>query len=274
MMPWPLNRNLPPAQHVFHTWRDTALQAKGAANGGGAELSIVVHATGTGTPGVPFAAGEVPTIGLPLLMEFKCFPDTGALGLNLLDASIALNSSSLPNFRAYSNGGVNSSGQVVTVDPDQATVATGGFNPSSIPPGQPTLPAENTFYIGQMDLVIRVSRMHSLWIDTRSANAAYAHAVLEPRAADQPAGTQIVLAFRGATAVSPALLSDAGFLDAYGDASTPNVVTFFHGDPSWKDSPSVLDGARFIQVRASFLSNAATGLSPTLSGLGLAFFKP
>ena len=26
-------------------------------------------------------SGQVPTIGLPLMMEFRCYPDSGALGL-------------------------------------------------------------------------------------------------------------------------------------------------------------------------------------------------
>ncbi len=274
MMPWPLNRNLPPNQHRFYTWRDTSLQATAGSNGTGAELGIVVAATGQGTPGVPYAAGDVPTIGLPLLMEFKCFADANTLGVNALDASIAVNTTTVPNFRAFSDGGVNSSGQTIVVDPDLETVATGGFNPNSSPPGQRTLGVENTFYVGQMDLVVRVSRLHSVWIDTTSVNAAYAPPVVEPAAADQPAGTRIVLAFRGATAATSTVQSNANALDAYGEALVQNSVTFFHNDASWKDTPGAIDGARLVQVRATFISNAATGLSARVSALGLSFRNP
>ncbi|HEV8111190.1 MAG TPA: Ig-like domain-containing protein [Planctomycetota bacterium] len=274
MMPWPLNRHLPPNQHRFYTWRDTSIQATGADAGGGAELGIVVAATGLGTPGVPYPAGHVPTIGLPLLMEFKCFPDGHSVGLNALDASIAVNSTSVPNFRAFSAGGINSSGQQVFVDPDAELVASGGFNPNSVPPGQHTLGVENTFYIGQMDLVVRVSRLHSVWIDTSSSNSAYAPPVVEPAAADQPAGTQVVLAFRGATFASASVQSDASLLDAYGEAAAPGSVTFFHGDDTWKSSLAAIDGARFVQLRATFVSNAESGRAPSISALGLAFQNP
>jgi len=271
MMPWPMNRNLPPSQHAFYTWRNTALQAQGGAEGTGAELGIVVAVQGTGTPGVPYPAGAVPSVALPLLMEFKCFPDQNAVGLNLLDASLAINASSTPNFRAFSAGGTDSSGVPIAIDPDQETAATGGFNPASNPPGQRTLGVENVFYLGQMDLVVRVSRLHSVWIDTGSAGASYAPPVLEPAASGQPAGTQVVLAFRGATAASPQVLSDAGLLDPYGESLTPNSVTFLNADPSWKGDISAIDGARFVQVRATFLSNAETGDIAELSAMGLAF---
>jgi hypothetical protein len=274
MMPWPLNRNLPADQFSYYTWRDTSLLARKAPNGAGAELAIVVEATGSGTAGVPYPAGQVPTIGLPLLMEFKCFPEASAIGLNALDANLAINSSPGPCFRAFSTGGTNSSGITVLVDPDLQTVAQGGFNPSSNPPGLSTLPIENTFYLGQMDLVVRVSRVHSVWIDSRLANTIYVPPVVEPFAGVQPPGTQVQLAFRGAVAAIASVQRDASSLDAYGDSSVPGAVGYFHGDPGWKSSIAQLNGARLVQVRASFVSNAATGLEPEMKALGLAFAEP
>jgi hypothetical protein len=275
MMPYPLNRAIPPAEFQYYTWRDTALQAQGAPNGAGAELAIVTQVLGSGTPGQPYAAGQVPSIGLPLLMEFDCFPDAGALGLNAFDVSLAINSSPSPNFRAFSSGGIDSNGQPVSVDPDTSLVATGGFNPNSNPPGRATLPAENTFYIGQMDLVVRVSRLNTVWIDTQSANPSYAAtAVLEPQPAHRPPGTQVVLAYRGASSVSPALVANAAALDAYGEPISPaDSVAYFNADNSWKSSLAVLDGARFAQLRATLVSNARSGAAPSISGLGLAFTR-
>ncbi len=277
MMPFPWNRNLPISQHTFYTWRDTALQAKGAPVPPGAELAIVIQVLNLGgagglTPGTPYGPGTVPTIGLPLLMEFRCFPDQTALGLNSFDINIAINSSSLPNFRAFSTGGTNSSGTPVVRDPDLQSVATGGFNPNSNPPGQPTIPVDNAFYIGQMDLIIRLSRAHSIWFNSGSATVVYSTPVVEPRDVDQPSGTQIQLAYRGATTVSGNAAVTATSLDFYGEPQTGGgTVTYLNNDTTWKSSLSQLQGARFFQVRITFVSNAETLLAPELSALGFAF---
>ncbi|MCC6408404.1 MAG: hypothetical protein IT453_14660, partial [Planctomycetes bacterium] len=72
MQPWPLNRQLPAgASPSYYTWRDTALQTLGAPNGYGAETSKFVEVMHVGTAGVPYSKDHVPTIGLPLLMEFR-----------------------------------------------------------------------------------------------------------------------------------------------------------------------------------------------------------
>jgi len=65
-----------------------------------------------------------------------------------------------------------------------------------------------------MGLVVRVSRMHSIWLDSALASAQWSTAV-EPNDAQQPAGSELQLAFRGANAVANAnLTTDAAFLDA------------------------------------------------------------
>jgi hypothetical protein len=295
IMPYPLNRDLPVAQYQYYTWRDTALLARGAFNGPGAELPIVcttVLGQGLSCFGCPFTgfggSNPVPSIGLPLLMEFRCFPDSGALGLNRLDVNFAVNSSAKPNFRAFSTGGVNSSGQTIVVNPDLETVAHGGFNPNSNPPGAPTLGIENTVYLGEMDLVLRVSRMHSIWLDTQMIAPTYVAPVVEPRAADQPAGTQVELHFRAATAVLPPganIATDANFVDCYGDpalcssgttcplqvCSANGIPTFLQNDGTWRQSVTEIATARWFQARVTFVSNTETSLSPTLSALGFAY---
>ncbi|MFN0008560.1 MAG: Ig-like domain-containing protein [Planctomycetota bacterium] len=279
MMPYPLNRNLPVSQHKYYTWRDTALQAKGVPvqpqGGQGAELAIVIQVLNLPVlVGTPYPEGLVPTIGLPLLMEFRCFPDAEALGLNSFDINIAINSSSIPNFRAFSTGGNNSSGVPVPRDPDLMPTALGGFNPNSNPPGLPTIPVDNVFYIGQMDLVIRISRAHTIWFNSQSPTPIYSPPVIEPRASDQPSGSGIELAFRGGTIVTGAITTSALALDAYGEVplnSGNGTVTFLNNDDKWKNSINQIQGARFFQVRITFVSNAETSLSPTLSALGFAF---
>lgn len=296
IMPWPLNQNGPVSSYDYYTWRDTAILAKGAnGDSPGAELRIVcsvVFGLGAGCFSCPYINSQVPSIGLPILMEFRCFPDSGSLGLNALDINLAVNSSARPNFRAYSTGGVNSSGNAVTVNPDLTDIATGGFNPTSTPPGAATLAVDNTVYLGEMDLVLRISRAHSIWLDTTIAAPTYLAPVVEPRDVDQPAGTRIDLAYRGAITVTPTtanLLRDATFVGPYGDSafcpvanppagSCPvnsgtcnGTVTFFQNSSTWRTSLSQLNGAKFFQYRLTFVSNTETGLTPTLSALGFAF---
>lgn len=271
IMPWPLNRGLPLDRFERTTWRDTALQVTAAPNGTGAELGIVNQTSGTGTAGQPYAAGSVPSIGLPLLMEFRCYPDNNTLGLNSFDVSLANAVSPRPNFRAFSTGGISTSG-VVLRDPDLQTVATGGFNPNSTPsPGAATPPLDNAFYIGAMDLVVRVSRSHTIWIDAGAATTEWA-TTAEFSGAEQPAGTEVVFAFRGASSIANgALTTDAGMLDPYGDATSGAQPTFFQSDASWKSDAGVLSGSRYLQARVSFVANAATNATPKMSAFGIAW---
>ena len=306
IMPFPLNRNIPISQYNYYTWRDTAVLAKGGNSVGGspgAELRIVctiIYGGTLGCMGCPYgpstSSNPPPTIALPLLMEYRCYPDSGALGLNALDVNFAINSSAQPNFRAYSTGGTNTAGNQVLINPDLEALAHGGFNPTSTPPGATTLSADNTVYLGEMDLVLRVSRMYSIWLDTQFLTPTFLPPVIEPRQSDQPTGTSIQLNYRGAIAVSPAganIATDANFIDAYGNATlcpqspplpcptalctTNGTVTFF-GSPAfsgWRSSVTDLNtglhNAKFFQVRVTFLSNTDTNLSPTVSALGFAF---
>ena len=293
MMPFPLNRGIPASQFRYYTWRDTSIQAKGGLpDSPGAELAVVCNVLFGGpspTPGVgcnigrPYPINQVPTVGLPILMEFKTFPDDGALGLNSFDVSFAVNSSARPNFRAFSTGGVNSSGQVIEVDPDLEQTASGGFNPNSTPPGASTPAADNTFYMGQLDLVLRISRAHSIWFNSGFPvnQVTYGPPVLEPRPEQQPDGTAIELAFRGAANVTatPATNDrDASKFDFYGEpivtGTTPAFTVAYFGDNTWKSTISAINGAPRFQTRITFLSNPQTNLSPTLSSLAFAYSSP
>jgi hypothetical protein len=289
MMPWPMNRTIPQANWVRYTWRDTAVTAVGAPNGQGVDTAILLGLTGTGKAGV-YPANKVPTIGLPLLMEFRCYPDDSAFGFNGFKINIAVNSSARPAFRAFSTGGVLKSTAIVKVDPDNEPDAKGGINPNTGAPTGPGTEIDPSFYPGQADFVVRVNRIHSIWFDTVAFTAKYFPPVVEPPAQLQPAGTQVVIAFRGATNVTtgtgtPPPSKDATKYDFYGDpVGTPFQVNFQLGptgqpDTTWKSDITKLNntvpnnGARFIQYRASLISNPDTKLTPTLSALGLAFLK-
>jgi hypothetical protein len=304
VMPYPLNETIPVSQYRYYTWRDTTLLAKGAVdpNMPGAEVPINVGLSGTGIAGCPFTNifGEnpAPSVALPLLMEFRCFPDATALGLNALDVNSANPAPvSRPNFRAFSTGGSNSSGQQVHINPDLEGQAHGGFNPSSVPPGGATPGLDNTVYLGEMDLVLRISRMHSIWLDSGLNAPTYLAPVIEPSTANQPLGTSIDLDYRAATVMTPptaGIATDANLIDAYGNPTlcpfvptmahpcnfTPcglngttstGIPTFLNGDGTWRNSISNITGAKLFQVRVTFVSNTDTNLSPTLSALGFAF---
>lgn len=296
MMPFPLNRGIPADQFRYWTWRDTSVLAKGGLpDSPGAELAVVCNVLFGGVstvPGVgcnvgrPYGLNNVPTVGLPILMEYKTFPDDGALGLNSFDVSFAVNSSSRPNFRAFSTGGVNQSGQVIEKDPDLEATASGGFNPSGN--GIPTPPADNTFYIGQLDLVLRISRAHSIWFNSGFPvnQVSYGPPVIEPRPEQQPDGTSIQLDFRGAANVTnnggtAPNDRDAAKFDFYGDpipltpgSGTLSFTVAFFGDNTWKSSIAAINGAPRFQTRITFLSNPQTNLSPTLTSLAFAYSSP
>jgi len=308
MLPFPLNRSSAPP--VTYTWRDTAVLAVGGPHGVGIPLFIeassplfLENLRGTVAP-----AGQVPSFGLPLLIEYKCFPSDIGLGLNPLDISLAVNSSALPSFRAYSTGGVNQVGVEVRRNPDTEVVAQGGFNPRSRPPGRPTGRGDdNAFYIGQLDVVTRLSRVHSVWIDTRHEDPDYVDPVVLPGTVDQPAGTQVIVEYRGAegfvlgdldVALGQAIDErafpfDARHLNAYGDvfalipvnrpgfnANTheilgserfPGGVQYLDGVATWSSDIDLIDGARYLQLRITFVSNIETGLGPVLSAIGIPY---
>ena len=288
MMPFPLNRSGAPRSTFL--WRDTgsAGASTSAINIGGIPLNIEV-ANGIGSFETTIVtAVPIPTIALPLLMEFRCFPSSTGVGLNALDVSIANALSTAPNFRAYSSGGANTSGKPVKKNPDQEFVPSGGFNPFSLPPGQPTTTdADNVFYLGSIDTVVRVSRGLTCWIDTKSGvlGSNYLSPVIEPDPRFFPEGTSVLLEFRGAddfsgSAAQPNYIPfDAASMDWYGDirrikvGGPGGIIEFFNDDLTWYREISKLNGARYLQTRISFFNNVDSRQTAELSAIGIAFIK-
>jgi len=270
LMPYPLNKSGGP--YRTYVWRDTGVVERAAPGGAGVPLDIEtgppLELYAAGQEGTVFGAGRVRTIGLPLLMEFRCFPSDTGLGLNPLAVALAINSSANPHFRALSAGGVDRNGNVVPKNPDLEPVPTGAFNPVSLPPGRPSRPVDNVSYRGQVDVVVRVSRAHTAWIDTGLSAPDYVPPVVE---AFTPEATRILLDFRGAVGFAgPSNPFDAEQIDAYG-AVRQGGVSFLGGSAAWSQDISAADGARYLQVRVTFLNDVARGLSPELDTLGLAF---
>jgi hypothetical protein len=320
-MHYPLNQG-DPSTWFYWTWRDTAVLATGGAGSVGIEPGIVAYGlTGLTTQGMGDptycgtagpegdlegkianatpTTGDIPSIYLPLLMDFKCFPSAGGVSLNALD----LNSSTaalFPFFTLYSGGGTDTTGAAVQKFPDQEAVPTYGFNenPQWGPEGTPTGGGWESNRLNQRaDFVVRITRVPTVWFDATAA-ATFATPIVLPNNADQPTGTSIVLAFRSASAIVNSganppnvIMTDANSLNAYGDqpplaAASPQIyvgtentsVTFLGGDKSWKNSIQQINGSRFFQLRLTFVNNpmlpGQPGLSPVLDGLGVAWTLP
>jgi hypothetical protein len=279
--PWPMNRGVPRSQFKYWTWRDTAVTPVAAPNGSGADTRRLMQ---VGSPGLSnfYPVDEVPTIALPLLMEFRTYHDAGSTGQNGFKIAIAINSSARPYFRTFSTGWVYNN-TTTLVHPDTQTTGAGGLNPNT---GNTTWPQDNAFYYGQADFIVRVSRLHTIWLDNLGAST-YAAPVLEPPGSEQPSGTQVLVAYRGAAGFPSGpsgAWENASNLSPYGDSYTalqhgklnspglPAFTVAFHPTSDWTPDLSALDGAQYVQARFTLISNAETQLTPTLSGLGLAAF--
>ena len=308
MLAMPMNQNLPASEQVTFTWRDTSILGRGgltstglsAQDGVPYEREVALFGLnacqgqvyGADAAGTPHAG--VRSIGLPLLMEFSCFP-SNAISLNNFDVSIAINSSNQPFFRAFSTGGFNASGNAITKDPDNQVSPTGGFNGNPALPGgigAKTPPRDPTVYIGQLDLVIRISRVYTVMLNSLQTTPDYVSLVQEPDPADQPDGTEIQYAYRGHLAqLEGGAPLDTRFqvgesMSVYGDISyqplldfgdqcnpsLPDAIEVFNPTlPEWSEDLDTIDGHAFAQLRMTFVGNLETELIPSLSAVGLAY---
>jgi hypothetical protein len=247
----------------------------------------------------------LPTAALPLLIEHRTYP-TETLALINFDIVISNGSSKDPSHRAFSTGGYNTVGAAVVKNPDLETQPTGGFQGltgQGLPPLGATTPGlDNTVYFGQVDFVVRISRAFSTPIDANGQpDPTYTTVVIEPSATSQPLGTQVSLAFRGHDTLIPlppapptpvpsgSQILVGAFLDVYGEQTPPtglttctgtapnlaaqstNFTPFVFNSPTWRSSITQLANIRYVQHRITFINNTDSGLSPTLSSIGVAF---
>lgn len=328
LLPFPMNTDVSPDNFRYFTWRDTAIQTRGGQSGIGAPLyqwhillgiPLPMMDDGMGACILPlplfYPNTQIQTAALPLMTEFRCFPDDGASSVNTFDVSLAISFSTRPYFRAFSAGGVNTNGDSVQVNPDLQAVSNGGYNPFSTPiPGVPTYGRDNLVYLGAMDFVVRVSRSYSVWwpieenVNNTFPTSSFSPPTVEPGPSEQPLGTSIQIAVRGASTLAPLTGSMAGEptfdirsvatqFDPYGNYYVYNVDTCFPGTnqypwqlhdaasannqigflPSagdaWHEDMSGINNANYYQMRVSFVSNTQTGLSPSLSALALTWTK-
>ncbi|QDU68789.1 Ig-like domain-containing protein [Engelhardtia mirabilis] len=306
-MPW--NDGLSESDKTFFTWRDTAVQTfgnvddSGALLGGGvptfqeaAILGLLIPPGDVWGPGIPDTGPinpiGVPSPGLPLLMEYRCYP-TESISLNAFDMSMAVAVAPVPHFRAFSTGGTNTTGQVVIKDPDLQSDPTGGFDTTAGNEGQPTIARDDMFYMGQMDIVIRTSRVYTILMDAEQQPTfalgtkpyVYEAMVMRPSPSEQPVGTSVIPAWRGQNIVSlnahPAMI-DGTQMDVFGEPEmgplgdpmgTPLNNPFPWSDPTWHDSLSDMNGLRFVQSRLTFIGNTKSGVTASLDSYGLAFSR-
>ncbi|MHC4378019.1 MAG: Ig-like domain-containing domain, partial [Planctomycetota bacterium] len=262
MLAMPMNQNLPLSEFETYTWRDTAILGLGGLSSNG----ITSSANGVpfdsevnngltddcyggvyGTIFLPPDFQGIRSIGLPLLMEFSCFP-SNTVSLNTFDVSQAVQNFNSPFFRAFSTGGFDANGNAIKKDPDNQPSPTGGFNGvagGAIPLGAATDPRDNTVYLGQLDLVIRISRAYTVMIDSGNDLPDYAEVVLEPAPAEQPDGTSVQLAYRGHAAATGPLdprFLDGGLLSVYGDISyAPLILPPLCEAPDPEAAPEIFD---------------------------------
>ena len=270
LMPWPMNRTIPPSQKRYYTWRDTGLRTRGGPSNIGIDglrwfennpevalplqPDITVGSEVCDDPMAPpifhpfYSPEQIQSIGLPLLVEVRCFSDLGASGVNLFDTNVApppAYTGLQPYFRAFSSGGFPSgTDEALIVNPEFEDLANGGFDPSSVPPGAPTPGLDNTVYLGALDFVVRTSQSHSVWWEVLDAdgqtttsglinNPTFNPPTLEPRPELMPTGTSVEVSFRGATGVdasTPGAEQEPAFqvrqaatmLDRYGDHYVDN----------------------------------------------------
>lgn len=272
-----------PAFSQSFTWRDTSIPQDflgGATNSvGSPNLQYLID---NGLNFVNWLPEEVPSVGLSLLMRFRCYPQADRLGLNLFTTTQMQPSSALPAFRLFSAGGQDGSGEWFRVQPDNpaqgGTAPSGGFQPGG---GRTPTQFDTLIYWMNADFVVRVSRVYTHWFDMGNVfNVGDLRGViLEPENPEQPTGTSVIVEYRGSVAVShptnplttpsPLTTADAPF-DGYGDAiaglgsvSTPS---------GWTQSLASLEGQQFkyFQLRFTFIANADLAVQPRVDGFGFA----
>lgn len=264
------------------TWRDTGIPQSFVGGAGGAGSPNGQYQVDFGLSGPYWQPEQVPSVGLSLLMRFRCYPQADRLGLNLFTTTKMQPASALPAFRLFSAGGQDGSGKWFRVQPDNP--AQGGTAPSGgfLPGGSRTPTQFDTLiYWMNADFVVRVSRTYTHWFDMGNVlNAGGLQgAILEPENPDQPPGTSMIVEYRGSLQVdhggnplllpSPLSTADNPF-DGYGDATLGIGSVSTPGD--WTQNFADLEGQqyKFFQVRLTFIANADLGVAPTLDGFGVA----
>jgi len=231
-----------------------------------------------------YPVGEAPSIALPLLAHFRCYYIGKIVPINQFNVYHMVANSALPAFRVFSAGGIDNQGREQPVIPDNenngGTRPDGGwFN------GNTTRPDNDYIYWAQGDFVVRVSRVFTHWFDLGGTlpEDGLVSLVVEPTQGNRAPGTELIFEYRGAFSVThpsnplttPSPLTDAEkTLDVYGDFN--NISGNVSTPSAWTQDLSSLEATpteqyRYLQIRISFVANAAASIGATLDGLGIAY---
>jgi len=277
MYPWP-------DFSQTYLWRDTSMPvADGSTVFGGAPLGQALGAPPRVVQTQPvYQTTKVPSVALPLLMRYRCYPLGAEFGFNGFQVQIMVGSSALPAFRVFSSGGRDGQGNWNLVRPDlppEGTAPTGGYNTSS---GLTTKGYGPELYWGQVDFVIAVSRVYTHWFDFGGDLAALSNLTLEPTPQQANPGTEVVVEFRSSEVVSianctasdPTPLNDAGSnFDAFGNYVETTGCGTVSTPIDWTEDPDdlVAEGHRYFQMRFTFVSNSEQDLEAELDAFGFAW---
>jgi len=306
------------------TWRDSSYGAGKFAgqNGFGvnpqqyyALLPFITPPANANTLTVdhPYKPNQVPSVGLPLLFDCRVYPaqDSNTKGLNGFQVNVALNSSSKPNFRVFSTGGLDQGGTPQTVTPDVAPgglVPNGGYFPPGStqgPAGTKTPPGGPEVYPAQIDFAVKVSRVYTHFYNLTSVginNPIFDPSWIVMLPAVQPTNTSATVQFRGADSAGAGFTGDARCFDAYGEFYTgaeggifptipqlptgvicganpagvvPNTKgTGASGGVNFTDNITLLNAKRFLQMRFTFSSDIVNDVAPSLTAVGVGFSAP
>lgn len=296
-----------------YTWRDSSYGSKKVAGpaGGGAnpdQYFLIIGAAIPTAPAVnrPWGPGAIPSVGLPLLLDFRVYPadDPNTKGLNGFLVMNALQAPTKPNFSVWSEGGLdaNLSPKTVTPDvaPDGVTPSGSFFPPGSTAgtPGTKTTPGDGLFYVGRLDFAVKVSRVYTHFYDLSSGivtNPTFVNTNTLLLPTVQPAGTSVKVAYRGASTVAGTALTDARCFDAYGDLYTGNapvgqipqptitgcggstinlLVPPTGGSFNFTPDLTILNGKKFVQMQFNFTADIVNNVNARINAFGIAYSNP
>jgi hypothetical protein len=275
MYPWPdFSQNF--------TYRDTSLPLPDGNTlaGGNSATGTTVDNRGWGCP--PRVVNEdrtyekslIPTIGLPLLMRYRCYVVGAEFGYNGSQVQIMVGSSALPAFRVFSWGGLSGSTWDFVV-PDADGAGSGPTPRGSIKAFGPEL------HWGQVDFVTKVSRVYTHWFNAGGSINWFSNLTLEPTPQQSSPGTSVEVQFRTSPSISvtnctneTTPLEDASnAFDSYGEYDEDIGCATVTSGSDWVSDPSSLTSLQYpyFQLRFTFIANTQLGLEAEMDAFGFAY---